>query len=67
MKYFGYSVADFIAWMDAGQAALLPPLTGTLRTPLLDFDGIELQGVELEISADVPADIEPAPAAAATK
>lgn len=45
-------VPDFMTWMDAGQAALLPPLTGTLRTPSLDFDGIELQGVELEISSD---------------
>lgn len=45
-------VPDFMTWMDAGQAALLPPLTGTLRTPSLDFDGIELQGVELEISGD---------------
>ena len=56
-------VSDFLAWMDAEQASLLPPLTGTLRTPSLDFDGIELQGVEFEISADAPADLDTAPAA----
>ncbi|MCX7041386.1 MAG: hypothetical protein NT117_01585, partial [Gammaproteobacteria bacterium] len=58
---------DFMTWMDAEDAALLPPLTGTLRTPSLDFDGIVLQGVELEISADAPADIDAAPAAKASK
>jgi hypothetical protein len=58
---------EFMIWMDAEDAALLPPLTGTLRTPSLDFDGIQLQGVELEISADVPADIDAAPAAKASK
>lgn len=57
------SLPDFMTWMDAEQAALLPPLTGTLRTPSLDFDGIQLQGVELEISADAPAVIDAAPAA----
>lgn len=58
---------DFMTWMDAEDAALLPPLTGILRTPSLDFDGIVLQGVELEISADAPADIDAAPAAKASK
>ena len=60
-------VPDFLTWMDAEEAALLPPLTGTLRTPSLDFDGIQLQGVELEISADAPADIDAGPAAGTGK
>ena len=60
-------VSDFLTWMDAEQASLLPPLTGTLRTPSLDFDGIELQGVEFEISADAAADIDTVPAAKAGK
>ncbi|OGT58201.1 MAG: hypothetical protein A3E01_01520 [Gammaproteobacteria bacterium RIFCSPHIGHO2_12_FULL_63_22] len=60
-------VPEFMAWMDADQAALLPPMTGTLRTPSLDFDGIELQGVELEISADAPAETGTAPAAKSGK
>ena len=60
-------VPDFVTWMDAEEAALLPPLTGTLRTPSLDFDGIQLQGVELEISADAPADTGAAPTAKSGK
>jgi len=61
-------VTEFMAWMDADNAALLPPLTGTMRTPSLDFDGIELQGVQIEISADAPAAEAPtAPAAKAAK
>lgn len=60
-------VPDFMTWMDAEQAALLPPLTGTLRAPSLDFDGIQLQGVELEINADAPTDNDAAPAAKSGK
>ena len=56
-------VPQFMAWMETDKTALLPPLTGTMRTPSLDFDGIELQGVEIEISADAPA-AEPTPPAA---
>ena len=43
-------VPEMMTWMDAEQPSLLPPLTGTLRTPSLNLDGIELQGVEIEIS-----------------
>lgn len=61
-------VTEFMAWTDADQPALLPPLTGTMRTPSLDFDGIELQGVEIEISADAPdTDAVPAVAVPASK
>jgi hypothetical protein len=38
------------AWLAAGPATPLPPLQGTLKTPALDFDGITLEGVEVEIS-----------------
>lgn len=60
-------VPDFMTWLDAEQASLLPPLTGILRTPSLDFDSIELRGVELEISADAPDEIAPTPSAKPTK
>jgi hypothetical protein len=37
-------------WLAAPNGSPLPPLNGSLRTPSLVFDGIELQGVELEVS-----------------
>lgn len=37
-------------WLAADAASPLPPLSATLKTPALKFDGIELQGVEVEIS-----------------
>jgi len=41
---------EFRDWLAAGPATPLPPLQGTLKTPALDFDGITLEGVEVEIS-----------------
>jgi hypothetical protein len=43
-------VTEVQAWLAAGPATPLPPLQGTLKTPALDFDGITLEGVEVEIS-----------------
>ena len=37
-------------WLDASAGSPLPPLNGSLRTPTMVFDGIELQGVEIEVS-----------------
>jgi hypothetical protein len=37
-------------WLAAEHASPLPPLRGTLKTPSLDFDGVTLEGVEVEIS-----------------
>jgi hypothetical protein len=37
-------------WVAATGGSPLPPLTGTLSTPSMKFDGVELQGVEIEIS-----------------
>ena len=54
-------VPEFLRWFDDRDGALLPPLAGTLKTPTLEFDGVTLEGVELELSADPPA----APAATA--
>ena len=53
------AVPEFLAWLDAPQGAVLPPLAGTLKTPALEFDGVRLEGVELELSPDTLA--KPAP------
>jgi hypothetical protein len=44
-------VAEFRQWLAAGPATPLPPLQGMLKTPALEFDGVTLEGVEVEISA----------------
>ena len=41
---------EFQDWMAGSPASPLPPLQGTLKTPALDFDGVTLEGVEVEIS-----------------
>jgi hypothetical protein len=43
-------ITEVQAWVAAGPATPQPPLQGTLKTPALDFDGITLEGVEVEIS-----------------
>lgn len=43
-------VPEMQQWLAAGPATPLPPLQGSLKTPALDFDGITLEGVEVEIS-----------------
>lgn len=43
-------VPELQRWLDASDATPLPPLNGKLRTPVLVFDGVELQGVEVEMS-----------------
>lgn len=50
-------VPEFLRWFDDRQGAVLPPLSGTLKTPALEFDGVKLEGVEIRMSEDV----EPAP------
>ncbi len=47
-------VLELQKWLVTPGASPLPPINGTLRTPSLMFDGVELQGVEVEIS-DSPA------------
>jgi hypothetical protein len=37
------------AWLAATPASPLPPLQGKLKTPALEFDGVQLEGVEVEI------------------
>ncbi|CAN5125162.1 hypothetical protein BH11PSE14_BH11PSE14_00950 [soil metagenome] len=62
-------IDSFREWAAASAASPLPPITGTMRTPILDFDGIKLEGVEAEIRADAPTPTPttvPAPGAAAT-
>ncbi len=43
-------VPELRQWLAADATSPLPPLQATLKTPALDFDGIELQGVEVTIS-----------------
>jgi hypothetical protein len=37
-------------WMAADKAAPLPPLNAKLKTPVLEFEGVRLEGVEVEVS-----------------
>jgi hypothetical protein len=41
-------------WFAASPASPLPPIAGTLRTPVMEFDGVRLDGVEATISPDAP-------------
>jgi hypothetical protein len=47
-------IAELQAWLAASDASPIPPINGTLRTPKLAFDGVQLQGLEIEVS-DGPA------------
>jgi hypothetical protein len=49
------SVREMLAWIDAPTTSPLPPLTGTLTAPQLDFEGITLRGVRAEM-VDEPAE-----------
>jgi hypothetical protein len=42
-------VAAVQAWVDGGMQEPLPPLDGSLRTPLLEIAGARLEGVSVEI------------------
>lgn len=41
-------------WIAAPAGSPLPPLAATAKTPTLDFDGIHLEGVEVELRPDEP-------------
>jgi hypothetical protein len=43
-------IAEVRAWLARTDASPIPPINGTLRTPTLKFDGVDLQGVEVEVS-----------------
>ncbi|MFA6986704.1 MAG: hypothetical protein WC213_10905, partial [Arenimonas sp.] len=43
-------VGDLQQWLAAADGSPLPPINGTLSTPSLEFDGVKLLGVEVEIS-----------------
>ena len=51
---------EITGWLDAGDAAPLPPLVGTLSTPSLEISGATLEGVNIQIEEDAPAEPEPA-------
>lgn len=45
-------VPELRAWLLATTTSPLPPIAGTLKTPVLAFDGITLEGVEAEVRAE---------------
>ena len=44
-------VPELRQWLSATDASPLPPIAGTLRTPVLVFDGVTLEGVEATVRA----------------
>ena len=60
-------VPEMQAWIDAPGVSPLPPLTATLSTPTIEFDGIKLEGVEIEMREDSPKGAEPVEKAPAKK
>lgn len=44
-----FRVGDLQAWLDSDMAPPLPPLDGSLRTPVLEIAGARLEGVSVEI------------------
>jgi hypothetical protein len=44
-------VPELRQWLSATDASPLPPIAGTLRTPVLVFDGVTLEGVEARVRA----------------
>ena len=53
--------SELQAWLDQADAGPLPPLHGRLRTPTLDVSGFTLEGVEISVEDDAPADAEGPP------
>jgi hypothetical protein len=47
-------IAELQAWAAQAAGSPLPPLTGRMRTPKIDLDGIELEGVQVEIRDEGP-------------
>ena len=60
-------VPEMQAWIDAPGVSPLPPLTATLATPLVEFDGIRLEGVQIEMRDDAPKAAEPTGKTSASK
>jgi hypothetical protein len=46
-------VREVLDWIDGPPGSPLSPVFGTFRTPKLVFDGVELEGVEVEVVRDV--------------
>lgn len=47
-------IAELQAWAAQTDGSPLPPLAGRMRTPKIDLDGIELEGVQVEIRDEAP-------------
>jgi hypothetical protein len=50
------TLGNVLAWLDAPATTPLPPLRGELASDRLDFGGIELRGVRLQIDDTPPAE-----------
>lgn len=57
-----FRLPKVMEWLDAGATGSpLPPMTGTLQTPVLEISGAMLEGVEVEILDDDIPVVTPAP------
>ena len=45
-------IAEIQSWMDQGDGSPLPPLHGQFEIPLIQLDGVSLEGVSIEITPD---------------
>ncbi|WP_146908870.1 hypothetical protein [Arenimonas daejeonensis] len=58
-----FTLQNVLAWLDAGNAAPLPPLQATVTAPSIEIAGATLQGVKIIIEEDAPeepaAEVEP--------
>jgi hypothetical protein len=52
-------VPELQRWLAADAASPLPPLEAKLKAPALEFEGVKLEGVEVEISEGATAEAAP--------
>jgi hypothetical protein len=45
-------IADIQQWTEQADGSPLPPLHGQFETPLIELDGVSLEGVSVEITPD---------------
>lgn len=51
-----FALQDVLAWLEAGNAAPLPPLQATVTAPSIEIAGATLEGVKISIEEDPPAE-----------
>lgn len=55
-----------LAWIDDAAAAPLPPAAFSAKVPVLELDGVRIEGLQVELAPAADTDLEPAPAPAQT-